>query len=122
VNHISSYASNPVSTIKCFSESFTKPRETKGERDRESKFSITEHMRDLGPRHLLINSKLSLPKRPKLFLCIGSIIMRVSVYSTEKHLLRSFVASSPLCDPILVEIKCAYGRRNTLCYDGHMHT
>jgi hypothetical protein len=86
---------------------------TKGKRERERE-SIAEHMRDLGPRHLLINSKLSLAKRPKLFLCIGSIIMCVSRYSTEKHLLRSFVASSPLCDPILVEIKCAYGRRNTV--------
>ena len=34
VNHISSYASNPVSTTKCFSGSFTKPRETEREIER----------------------------------------------------------------------------------------
>jgi hypothetical protein len=35
VNHITSYASNPVSTIKYFSGSFTIPREIERDRDRE---------------------------------------------------------------------------------------
>jgi len=66
VNHITSNASNPVSTIKCFSGSFTVPRQTdrQTDRERESKFSIAEHTRDLGQKHLLVNSKLSPPKRP----------------------------------------------------------
>ena len=42
MNRVTSYASNPVSTIKCLSGSFTIPRDTEREREREREIGQRE--------------------------------------------------------------------------------